>query len=523
MRLMTATATGLAVLTVLSYAAMADVRLPKLIADNMVIQRNAKFTAWGWAKPGEKVSVSIGDNKAQAVAGDDGLWSCQLASMEASDKPVEMTVAGTNTLTVRNILIGEVWYCSGQSNMGMLLPLSEHGKEDAAKADFPAIRVARGSGGHTDTPQDDIKGLMWQPCNPQNAATFSAVAFYFGRKLHEELKVPIGLIVGGGTPIEVCMPPDAYKTDPTLAEFPAKFAVREAAFAKVKEENEKKQAQWEKKKAEILATQPTATLGIGLPYPPPAVYPPSQTVGASYKSTIAPLRRVALAGVIWYQGESDVGEAAAYAKQFPALIRHWRKNLGQEDLPFLFVQIADGATSSTANDANRPCPMSELRHAQTSALALPRTAMVVTLDLSEPNTAHPKYKQPVADRLARAALAIKYGRDIPNYCSPTFDSLKADGDKLVVKFKHAEGGLVVKGDKATGFIIAGADGKFFHAEARVDGDTVILASPKVPNPVSVRYSWGLVPPYSLYNKADLPLGVFQAGVSPTSQEAGGSR
>jgi sialate O-acetylesterase len=337
------------------------------------------------------------------------------------------------------------------------------------------------------------------------------VAFYFGRKLNEELKVPIGLIYSGGTPIEVCVPADAYKTDPTLAEFPAKFAAREAAFPKVKEDWDKKMAQWEAKKAEILATQPAATPGKGLPYPPAAIYPPSQTVGTIYNSTIAPLRRVAMAGVIWYQGESDVGDAAGYAKQFPALIRAWRKNLGQEDLTFLFVQIADGVTVSTANDPNRPCPMSELRHAQTSALALPRTAMVVTLDLGEPNNAHPKYKQPVADRLARAALAIKYGRDIPNYSSPTFDSLKVDGDKLIVKFKHAEGGLVVKGDKPSGFIIAGSDGKFFHAEARVDGDGVVLANPNVPKPVSVRYSWGLVPPYSLYNKVDLPLGVFQAG------------
>ena len=397
--------------------------------------------------------------------------------------------------------------------MGIVLPLAENGKEDLAKADHATIRLFRVQGGREDKPQDDIKAYMWQPCNPKNAADFSAIAYYFGRKLNEELKVPIGLIGAGygGTSIEQWMPENAYKTDKTLADCVAKFAEQEAAFPKLKGEWDKKKAVWEEAKAAVLATRPTATTGQGVPYPPSPIYSPSQFNSKLYNSTIAPLRRVAMAGILWYQGENNVGDAASYARQFPAMIRHWRAELGQGDLPFLFVQIADGAVQTSSGDPNRVCPMSELRNAQLAGLSLPKTAVVVTLDCGEPNSSHPKYKLPVAERLARAALAVKYGKEIPNYSSPIFDSLKADGEKLIVKFKQCDGGLVIKGDKLTGFILAGADGKFFHADAKADGDSVTLTSPKVPKPVSVRYAWGLVPPYSLYNKANLPAPVFQAG------------
>jgi len=275
-------------------------------------------------------------------------------------------------------------------------------------------------------------------------------------------------------------------------------------------------AEWEAKKKEILATKPDATVGKGIPYPPPAVRPPSAIIGSAYNGLIMPLRRVAISGVIWYQGESDVGDAAGYTKQFPAVIRHWRQTIGGGggDFPFLYVQIADGA-STPVLDPNRPNSMSELRNAQLAALALPNTAMVVTLDVCQPNDAHPIYKRPVGERLARAAFALKYGQNIPNYSSPVLDSLKVDGDKLVLKFKLADGGLISKNEdkKVTGFTLAGPDGKFFFADATIDNDTITVSSPSVKAPTVVRYAWGLMPQYCVFNKADLPLGTFQAAAT----------
>ncbi|MCL2641248.1 MAG: sialate O-acetylesterase [Phycisphaerales bacterium] len=507
----------------LTPAVLGDVKLARFVGDHMVLQRNAKCTIWGTASPDEKITVVFAGNTVQTSASPDGKWSCQLPPMEANVAPQEMTVTGNNVITVKNILVGDVWFCAGQSNMGWQLAWSENGAEEAAKADHPALRFFPCQGSKADVPQDDVKHYQWTQCNPKSANTFSAVAYYFGKKLNADLKVPIGLIGAGygGTAIEQWMAEETYKTDPTLAGFAAIFAAKEAAFPKLKEEWDKKQAQWEAKKAEILATNPAAKPGAGIPYGPNPIYPPSDFNYKLYNSTVSPLRNVSVAGFIWYQGESNVGDAPGYAKQFPAMIRHWRKHIGHGeggDLPFLFVQIADGATTGTADQPNRLNGMSELRASQLTALALPKTAMVVTLDVCEANNAHPKYKEPVGSRLAIAALAVKYGKEIPNYSSPLMESMKSDGGNLVLKFKFADGGLVSKENqntpknaKLTGFAVAGADGKFFLADAKIDNDTITVSSSDVKAPVSVRYAWGLVPAYTIWNKADLPLGTFQAG------------
>ena len=306
------------VLASISVKATADVKLPVLIHDHMVIQRGAKFTAWGWAKPGEKVSVAMGENKAEAVTGENGMWNCQLAAMEANDKPVEMTVAGTNTITVKDILVGDVWFCAGQSNMALALKVCDNGAEEVAKATQPTIRLFLAGAAGPRPLREDLNSLGWSVCDPAHAASFSGVAYYFGRKLNEELKVPIGLIEAGygGTANEQWMPAEAFNTDKTLADYPAKFAALEAAYPKLKEEYDKKKAEFDTALAKVNATQPgvkAGQSGFGLPPSPVAPRQPSVMVGKLYESSVVPLRRVALSGIIWYQGENNVGEHGVFA------------------------------------------------------------------------------------------------------------------------------------------------------------------------------------------------------------------
>ena len=494
----------------------ADVRLPAIIGNNMVIQQGEPVPVWGWAEPGEKVSVAIGDNKADAVADAAGKWSCRLTAMRPSDQPVEMMVTGKNALTVKNILVGEVWLCAGQSNMGLTLSNATDGAEEAKKADYPSIRLFVIRTPREAEPRDDflghpgskVPGGQWMVCNPKNTAQFSAVAYFFGRKLLGDLKRPVGLVEEGwgSTAIEGWTPLATFKTDPDLADYPAKIAAYENQYPGLKADFDKKLADWQAASEKDRAK-----------YPPVPPIRPELTYGGIYNAIVSPLRWTPMAGVIWYQGEQNVGDAAGYGRMFPAMIRAWRKNFRREDLPFLFVQLPN--INVPTSDPNRPSSIAELRHAQSAALALPRTAMVVAIDVGEANNVHPPNKLPVSERLERAALAMVYKQDIANAFCPVFDSMKVEGPKLIVNFKHAEGGLVVKGDKLAGFAIAGAGGKYFWANAVVEGESVVLTCEKVPVPLSVRYGWANNPELNLFNKAGLPAAPFYSGESPAPPRA----
>ncbi|MGB9624270.1 MAG: sialate O-acetylesterase [Phycisphaerae bacterium] len=489
----------LACLFIFALPAAAAVKLPAVIGDNMVLQRDMKVPIWGTADPGEKVTVTIGDQKAATTAGADGRWMVRLDPLKAGG-PFEMTVAGNNKITLKDILVGEVWVCSGQSNMAMTVKAAANAHEEISAAKYPDIRLFTVARKVAATPQSDTQG-SWVRCSPETVGDFSAAAYYFGRHLYRELDVPIGLIHSswGGTPAEAWTSRSTLEADPALKAIVDRWdeQIANARRAGNAAENKRPAARGAKPPADLAASP-------GRP-------------SSLYNGMIQPLIPYAIRGAIWYQGEANAGRAYQYRKLFPAMIQDWRKAWGQGDFPFLFVQLANfQPTKPEPSDST----WAELREAQTMTLSLPKTGMAVIIDIGEAKDIHPKNKQDVGKRLALAALAIAYGKDVA-YSGPMYDSMKIEGDRIRLTFKHVDGGLVAKDGKLKGFAIAGADRKFVWAEAQIDGDTVVVHSDKVARPVAVRYAWADNPECNLYNKAGLPASPFRTddwpGVTATAK------
>ncbi len=513
--------TTIVLIASLATVGIADVKLANVFSDNMVLQQGKKITIWGTAEGGEKVSVTLGAAKADTTADDKGKWQVVFEPLTASDKPIEMTVVGKNTLKLSNILVGEVWLCSGQSNMS--IPMNHllgtekerafNAKEIAA-ADFPNIRLLAPNQTWTELPQDDLPaGCRWYPCSPKTVADSYATAYFFGREIHKALNAPVGLIQSGygGSSVEFWIPMDVYKTNPDLAYFlPTikKYAADvDAANAKFATD----MADWQALSKAILTTRPSVSEGKDFPYRPQRHLGTGERYGGLYNEMIAPLTRLSIAGVIWYQGEADTPNPGGYQKEHPAMSAAWRKAFNQ-DFPFLFVQLA--GYLDRVNDPNAGTGWAEFREVQAMALSVPKTGMAVAADIGDAKDIHPANKQAVGHRLAVVALNTVYGKKDVVYEGPTFDSMKVDGDKIIVTFKHAEGGLVSKGanGEVSEFAIAGADGKYYWADARIDGQSVILTSKNVPKPAMVRYAFQNNPDKAnLYNKADLPACPFRAG------------
>jgi len=494
---------AVAVLLVLGAFAQADVKLPAIIGSNMVLQADMKAPIWGWADPGEKVTVTLGGRKAGATADKDGKWQVRLEAMKAGAGPLEMTVAGKNTLKLTNILVGEVWICSGQSNMAMSVKSSRDSDKEIAEAKYPRIRLFMVAKATAGTPQADCKG-QWVECSPQTVPGFSAVGYFFGRELHKDLGVPVGLIGSnwGGTPAEAWTSREGLESDPDLKVIYDRWKQNADNYSKALEA-------WEKTKEKSLADWKAAAdkakaEGKQAPRQPAPPNDPAQSPNfptSLYNGMIAPLIPLGIRGAIWYQGESNAGRPMEYRKLFPAMITDWRKHWGEGEFPFLFVQLANFmARKAEPTDSN----WAALREAQTMTLALPKTGQAVIIDIGEANDIHPKNKQDVGKRLALAALAGTYGKDVV-YSGPMYESMKVEGERVHLKFKHVGGGLVAKGgDKLTGFAVAGEDKKFVWADARIDGDTIVVSAKDVAKPVAVRYAWADNPECNLYNKADLP-------------------
>jgi sialate O-acetylesterase len=386
------------------------------------------------------------------VADGAGKWSVRLNKMKAGG-PYEMTVAGENTITLHNILVGEVWFCSGQSNMQWVVGDSNNADEEIAQANYPAIRSIEVPGVKAAEPQADFKG-KWEGCTPQTAGSFTAVGYFLARELHKRLGVPVGIIncSWGGTPIQPWMSRASYPF-----ELPAQIEL-----------------EW------------------GSPV-------------SNYNAMVAPITPYAIAGAAWYQGESNADDAYNYRTYLPALIKGWRQAWGIRDLPFLIVQLANfgGNPAEPADSA-----WAELREAQVMALALPKTGMAVIIDIGDPADIHPRNKQEVGRRLALAAETIAYGEKLA-YSGPMYDSMKIEDDKIRLRFRHTEGFLVAHGEKLTGFAIAGEDQKFVWAEAVIDGDTVVVSGLQVAKPVAVRYGWADSPVCNLFNGVGLPASPFR--------------
>jgi sialate O-acetylesterase len=461
-------------------AIRAELKLPAIFSDHAVLQRDIKVPVWGWAEPGEEVHVAIAGQTHKATADDKGKWRVTLEPLSTSDKPLKLVVEAKDSRLERNdILVGEVWLCSGQSNMEW--PVSQSWNSDLVipAANHPTIRLVRVKGPGSQTTVEDFDG-GWEVCAPETVQGFSAVSYHFGRELQQHLGVPIGLIDNswGGSACDAWIHRDRMEGNPLYAAQLANWDKIAADYEKTKDPKQRDQ---------LAGNQRPANL---------------------YHARLGPILGYALRGAIWYQGESNAGRAYQYREMFPLMIQNWREDWGQGEFPFYWVQLADFM-------AEKPEPgdsaWAELREAQTMTQdRLPNTGQAVTIDIGEAADIHPRNKLEVAKRLARWALARDYGRDI--VCqSPRYESMKKEGDAVLLNFKDVGGGLrTVDAGEVKGFAIAGDDRKWMWAEAKITApDQVTVRSSALPNPVAVRYAWADNPVSNVYNTVGLPVTPFR--------------
>jgi sialate O-acetylesterase len=484
---------------VFSTNACAEVTLPKILSSHMVLQRGRPIHLWGWADPGEKVTATLRSVTASTKTDDLGHWSLYLPPEQAGG-PYQLTIAGTNTIVLDDVLIGDVWFASGQSNMELPLmgfpgsAVVTNGEEVIRNANQPNLRLLHIPEMASPYPQQD-QGASWTPCTPETAASFSAAAYFFGREIASREHVPVGLIdsTWGGTPAEAWVSMDSLGADAALMPVFAEWA-------RASDDNvdyPRLVAKYKRDDAEVrAANQPVPEH----PWRPDTLesWEPSWL----YNGMIAPAVNYPIKGVIWYQGEANtpVERAAMYERIFPALITDWRKQWQQGNFPFLYVQIAS-YTSTPSED------WAVVREAQRRTLSLANTAMAVTIDIGNPTNVHPADKQDVGHRLALAARALAYGEQV-EYSGPNFRQTSVRGSQIQVWFDHAGSGLVAKGGPLSGFEVAGEDEKFFPASAQIDGQTVVVSSPQVREPKYVRYGWANYPVVNLFNGDGLPASPF---------------
>jgi sialate O-acetylesterase len=641
-------------LMILGNNAHAQVRVPSIIGDNMVLQAAMKVRMWGTASPGERVTVRLNSQSSSATADASGHWQTFVGPFKAGG-PFDLTIAGTNTLTFKNILIGEVWICSGQSNMEWPLINAKDGAIAVAEANYPEIHLFTVEKNTSATPLDDVKG-RWVVTTPDTVGQFSAVGYFFGRELYQRLKTPIGLIhtSWGGTPAESWTSYEALAANPELKPIIDRYQEslrslpeREKDFARVMAQWEQHNiyldpgnkgealgyagdsvnavdwkkmnlpqyfetagldidgAVWFRKQIEIPSSWAGKDLvlnltpiddydttyfngtrigGIGRETPDSYSKPRHYTVpgrlvdhshiviavrvfdaagnggfagggdmslapagdktsairlegawdykvevgfpskhpdwgsrpqapgpnnqnspSVLYNAMLAPLTPYAIRGAIWYQGESNAGRAYQYRTLFPLMIRNWRGAWNEGDFPFYFVQLANW-------QPRKPEPSdsewAELREAQSMTLREPQTGMAVIIDIGDTNDIHPRNKLDVGHRLAVWALARTYQQAV-EYSGPLYDSFSIEGDRIRIHFKHAAGLKTADGQSPKAFAIAGADRKFYWADARIDGETIVASSSKVAKPMAIRYAWADNPEVNLYNGVNLPASPFR--------------
>jgi sialate O-acetylesterase len=462
-------ALALATCATLPVAVLANPQLASIFQDHAVLQREKPIVIWGSADPGEHMAVAFGGQTVPVTAGADGKWSVTLDAQDANGSGADLTVAGKSVITLHDVVIGDVWICSGQSNMEFTVEAHDgiYGVENAASevssASYPSIRQFKVARRAAEGAVPDVKG-DWKTCTPETVGQFTAVGYFFARDLTDRLNVPIGIIniSWARTPIEAWMNPEA------LAAFPG-FSNGHPA--------------------------PGAAAGVEDPWVPSSLF----------NGMVSPLLQLGVKGMVWYHGESNVGHAADYARQFPALITGWRGRFGQGDLPFIWVQLAN----YSPHEVQPGEPWAYLREAQSKALALPMTGQAVAIDIGEAGNVYPRNKQEVGRRVALIAKALVYGFAV-DYSGPVFDKAAAAGGTMRVHFLFAGEGLTASGKPLQSFELAGADKVFHPASANISGDSVIVRSNAVPNPVAVRYAWRNAPEANLFNGAGLPAAPFRS-------------
>lgn len=619
----------------------ADLQLPPLFTDHMVLQRDTPITVWGWATPDGTISVTLDGQQATTRVNADSTWRLTLPPMPAGG-PHTLTIAGAETVTLTDVLVGEVWVASGQSNMEWPLQTANDAEAEIQAAAYPDIRLFKVNLTVAYAPQTHVGAEGWAAVTPETVPDFSAVAYFFGRRLHEDLDIPIGLIetAWGGTPAEAWTSGPALNAAlPDFAEDvaaltaaagnpPMTFEEQRAAWLQALKDRDRGYQQdqpawaapdfddadwpamdapqlwenadlpgydgvvwfrktfdlppaWQGRDLELhlamiddidttwvngvqvghtaqyntpraytlpaalvkpgrnviavrvldtggggglwgeaddlylagngvrqslagsWAYQPGIAPDAGLPRPPQALQNRPTTL---YNAMIAPLIPYTIRGAIWYQGESNAGRAYQYRTLFPTMIQDWRTRWGLGDFPFFFVQLANFMTPQQNPSEAETWP--ELREAQTMTLRLPNTAQAVIIDIGEADDIHPRNKQDVGTRLALAALHLTYERDVV-YSGPAYREMTREGNTIRLHFDHVGSGLVARGDALKGFALAGADSQFVWADARIDGETVVVSSPAVADPVAARYAWANNPVISLYNQEGLPASPFR--------------
>ena len=461
-------------------SAQADVKLASIFGDSMVLQRELPVPVWGWAAAGEEVTVTLGDQSKKVTADADGRWQVKLDPLKANGEGQMLKVSGKNTIELKDVLIGEVWICSGQSNMEWPLQSTINANEEVAAASHPQIRLFNVPGHLTSPVAKDTCPGNWQICEPNTAGGFSAVGYFFGRRLQDELKVPIGLVGSnwGGTRIEPWTSPAGFQSVPELKA----IADQVAAY---------------KEDTKVEGGSPSAI----------------------YNAMDHPLAPFAMRGAIWYQGESNGGEGESYYHKTQALVNGWRE-LFNPDLAFYWVQLANFQNPNDNPEGGDG--WAKLREAQRKSLNIKHTGMAVIIDIGEAGDIHPRNKQDVGSRLAQWALNQTYGMKNVVPSGPLYKSHKAEGGSIRVSFDHVGGGLVVgkkdgltpllvvKDGKLERFAIAGADKKWHWAEATIDGGGVVVKSSEVAEPVAVRYAYSMNPTgANLYNVEGIPASPFR--------------
>ncbi|MEZ5275015.1 MAG: sialate O-acetylesterase [Opitutaceae bacterium] len=486
-------------LTALS--ASAELRLAAIFSDHMVLQREQPIPVWGWADPGEEVTLRFRDQSVTTAARADGRWSATLAA-EGVGEPADLVVVSGEEVVVQDVLVGDVWLASGQSNMEWKVADSDRAEATIAAAGNPLIRLFTVPHRVSTEPLDDVEGA-WRVASPDTVAPFSAVAWFFGREIQKRQKVPVGLIhtSWGGTPAEAWTGLEALAAKPgltrlvdqrtrDLVDYPQRLVEYRAAVHG-----------WELRQAQAAATGSPFT--ERKPDEPRGPHHKSLAAGL-FNAMIHPLIPYATRGTIWYQGEANAAQPEEYAILFPTLIEDWRSLWGQGDFPFLFVQLADFRVDWDSSGRI----WAFLREAQTQALRLPKTGMAVTIDIGNPDDIHPRNKHDVGKRLALVARSVAYGESVPA-SGPTYRGMTVEGSAVRIALDHAETGLMTKGPTLLGFEVAGQDRRWVPAKAIIDGVKVVVHSPEVAEPVAVRYAWRNSPEATLTNGAGLPAAPFR--------------
>ncbi|MGL4943621.1 MAG: sialate O-acetylesterase [Thermoguttaceae bacterium] len=508
------------VATALSATAIwADVKLPAIFSSNMVLQQGRNVPVWGWADPAEEVTVAFGDASVKTTTGADGRWQVTLPPMNANAEGRRLTVTGKNTVSCDNVLVGEVWMCSGQSNMQWSVRASKDAENEIAAANYPTIRLFQTKNTWNSLPQTDTDA-SWQVCSPETVPNFSAVGYFFGREINKELNVPVGVINSswGGTRIEPWTTPAGFRAVPALAEISASVETKvpgSETYNRVTREVAEKFAAW--KTAFDRAIEENTLPPLPPEYPANLrPYDNHQQPTVLYNTQIHPVVPFAIQGTLWYQGESNVGEGMVYADKMRALIAGWRDAFKNPKLPIYFVQLApyhygnqDPGVLPTSWEAQEKFAESD-DHA----------GMVVIHDIGNINDIHPTNKQEVGRRLALLAFKNDYGRTDIAAESPILEKMERNGGEIVLTFTRGKSLATLDGKAPSHFEVAGADGIFHAADATIRGTEIVLSSPEVKEPYLVRYGWHKTAEPNVINEAKLPLGAFRAGSIPLDAEIG---